>query len=685
MAGRAPADAARASFRPDIQALRALAVASVLLYHLWPNRLTGGFVGVDVFFVISGYLITSHLIRERHRTGRIALGAFWARRAARLLPASLLVLAVTAIAVVVVVPTALWRQFLGDITASALYIENWRLLVDSVDYLAAENQASPVQHFWTLSAEEQFYVLLPLLLVMTMALFRRFPWRRVILVAIAVATVASFAHSVWLLAAAPGQAYFSTFSRAWEFGAGALLAFAPPLTSGRAGAVVSTAGVAAIAWSTVGLSGADPFPGAWALVPVVGTAAAIWGGAHAPLAAAGRLAPVAFLGRVSYAVYLWHWPLIVLVPFATSRALTTLDKVAIAAVAIALAWASTVFVEDRVRSSPRLLHGRRPRTIAAWSAAGMAAVLVLSLGGVAGLVRSEERVVEATQALVADPPPCFGAAAMAPDCRPDGSDPSDAAVADAGVDVVPALGDIASDDGNAPGCWAKPEEADVHMCTLGAEDAPVRIIAVGDSHNNAMIPAYEAVAEQLGWRIDVAGHAGCPWTTEDLELATDEQTEACETWRGHLADLIAEAGDDVDGILVASSAGAEPADDAQVRGLVEAWALRPDVSVPVLALIDNPRYPESPVACVSEDPTTATARCALPRAEALVDDGKRRAVEQSENARAIDLTDAYCTEAACPPVIGGVAVYRDAHHLSATYAATVGPLLADELREALLR
>ncbi|MGO2097226.1 MAG: acyltransferase family protein, partial [Candidatus Microbacterium stercoravium] len=227
---RRDARAATRGFRPDIQALRALAVMSVMLYHLWPNRLTGGFVGVDVFFVISGYLITSHLIRERAKTGRIALGRFWARRAARLLPASLLVLVLVGLATLAFVPNALWPQFFGDVTASALYVQNWHLLFDSVDYLAADNLASPVQHFWTLSAEEQFYVLLPLLMVLSMWVFRKLPWRMVMLVAIAAATVASFVFSIVQVELAPSAAYFSTFTRAWEFGAGALLAFVPAVT-----------------------------------------------------------------------------------------------------------------------------------------------------------------------------------------------------------------------------------------------------------------------------------------------------------------------------------------------------------------------------------------------------------------------------------------------------------------------
>ncbi|MGO2149836.1 MAG: acyltransferase family protein [Microbacterium gubbeenense] len=665
-------------FRPDIQALRALAVMSVMLYHLWPNRLTGGFVGVDVFFVISGYLITSHLIRERAKTGRIALGKFWARRAARLLPASLLVLALVGIATLIWVPNALWPQFFGDVTASALYVQNWHLLFASVDYLAADNIASPVQHFWTLSAEEQFYVMLPLLMVLSMWLFRKLPWRTVTLVAIAVATIASFIYSVVQMQVAPSSAYFSTFTRAWEFGAGALLAFAPAVTRSRPGTVIAGIGVAMILISVVVYTGETPFPGVSALLPVFGTVLAIWGGAPSLLAPFGRITPISMLGRVSYAVYLWHWAFIVIVPYATGVPLTTLHKLAIAAVSIALAWLSTRYVEDRVRTSDKLLHGRRPRTIAIWSAAGMACVLVISLGSTALLRQSEQSTLEAQEQLIEQQPDCFGAQAIDPELAPCENPELDDAP------LVPALSEIEQDDANTAECWAGPEIADLNMCSFGPKDADMHLVAIGDSHNNAMLTAYEAAADELGWRIDVAGHAGCSWTDEDLSLATDEQTASCASWRQSVNEYVQTA-DDVDAYIVASRGGETDADDDKVAGMVSAWAARPDTSVPVLALLDNPYFGESPVTCISEDPSTAVERCAKPQDEVLLDDGKQRAVDEDPNATLLDLTRYYCADGVCPPVIGGVVVYRDSHHITATYASTLGPYLAAELRSALGR
>lgn len=664
-------------FRPDIQALRALAVVSVLLYHLWPNRLTGGFVGVDVFFVISGYLITSHLLRERESTGRIAVGHFWARRAARLLPASLLTLLTTAVAVVVLVPRSLWEQFLNEIVASTLYVQNWRLMADSVDYLAAENQASPVQHFWTLSAEEQFYVLLPLLLIIAFWLFRRAPWYRVALLVIAIATLASFAYSVWLMAQAPSEAYFSTFTRAWEFGAGALLAFLPALP-GAWRHIVALSGLAAIGVSVVAYTGATPFPGVSALLPVLGTAAVIL--ARSPAVdAIGRFAPIAFLGRVSYAVYLWHWPLIVLVPFATGIPLTTWHKLAIGAIAIVLASLSTRFVEDGTRRSPRLLAGRRPRAIAALTVGAMALVLAIPAAATVASQLTGQRTTEIAEELTTDQPECFGAQAMDPALAPCDNPELDA------LPLVPAVEGIRTDDANRDrdDCWSAMDDPTLNMCSLGPEAGyDKHLIAVGDSHNNTLIGAYESIAEQNNWRIDVAGHEGGYWTTEELEQNTVEGTNACSDWREAVTNRIA-ATSEIDGIVVTRFSGHEDEDEVGVAAMAEAWAQRADESIPVIAIRDNPHLLSSTVACIEEDPDTANDRCSRPIDEALIDDGLARAVERDANARLVDMTPFYCSDDRCLAVIGGVIVYRDGTHLTATYASSLAPYLGREISSAL--
>ncbi|MGH3322789.1 MAG: acyltransferase family protein, partial [Streptosporangiaceae bacterium] len=313
----------RAQLRPEIQALRAVAVAAVLLFHLWPNRLTGGYVGVDVFFAISGFLITAHLLREVDATGRIRFAAFWARRARRLLPASLLVLAVSAGGTYLFVPQEKWQQFFSEIGASALYVQNWLLAHNAVDYLASENAPSVAQHFWTLSAEEQYYAVWPLLIAVVLLLARRRSTRvrrNSLLAVLVLLTAASLAYSVWETSTNPSVAYFITPTRIWEFGLGAIVAFVWPEPAGgvRLRVLMSWVGLGCIAVATIVFTADTVFPGYAAALPVVGALLVIVAGPVAHPAGTlwlARLRPVQFLGDVSYSVYLWHWPLIVLAPY----------------------------------------------------------------------------------------------------------------------------------------------------------------------------------------------------------------------------------------------------------------------------------------------------------------------------------------------------------------------------------
>ena len=252
-------DGSNRTVRLDIQALRAAAVAMVVVYHLAPNVLPGGFVGVDVFFVISGFLITTLLIERPPTNGR-GLLEFWARRIRRLLPASLLVLAVTLVATWLVLPQTQWQATAEQARAAAVYIVNWALIGDAVDYLASEQAPTAIQHFWSLAVEEQFYVGWPIL-IFALALVARGQRRRLAFtVGIGAAVVASFAYSVHLTGTNPAVAYFSTGTRIWELGAGGLLAVFAPALAGRLGRIAPLL-LAATGWLAIAVTGcATPTP-----------------------------------------------------------------------------------------------------------------------------------------------------------------------------------------------------------------------------------------------------------------------------------------------------------------------------------------------------------------------------------------------------------------------------------------
>jgi peptidoglycan/LPS O-acetylase OafA/YrhL len=356
------------TLRPEIQALRALAIAGVVMVHCWPRFLPGGQVGVDVFFVISGFLITALLLREQDRGGSISLVRFYVRRARRLLPSALIVLAVCAVATAVFVPRALKDDFFREIVASALYAQNW-VLAFFTDTRAAD---TPMTHFWSLSVEEQFYLAWPLLLITGIALARKVSARPAIVLALLLGSVvlASFAYNVWQTYDDVRTAYFSTFGRAWEFGIGGLLALVPPAMMRIPLAVrgaLSWAGVVTIVVSMFAASDHHVFPGWTAIAPAAGALAVIVGGSEQPRWGTGwlaRAAPVQWTGNISYSLYLWHWTLIGFAPFVTGAPSEWWFLVLLLTLAVLLAWGTTRLIEDPIRGVTARRAGRETVVVA---------------------------------------------------------------------------------------------------------------------------------------------------------------------------------------------------------------------------------------------------------------------------------------------------------------------------------
>jgi peptidoglycan/LPS O-acetylase OafA/YrhL len=681
--------------RSDIQGLRALAVGSVMLYHLWPNRLTGGYVGVDVFFAISGYLITGHLLGEIDATGQLRPARFWARRAKRLLPASTLALIATTLAIIAWVPQYLWHQFLTEIAASTLEFQNWLLAHNAVDYLAANNAASPTQHFWSLAVEEQFYVGLPLLLLLTVGLARltRISPRRLAAAALVLIVLVSLAYSVHLSGTTPGVAYFSTFTRAWEFGCGAVLAALRPQSGGgrhrspsqgmALAQFLTTIGLVAIVVGILRFNATTPFPDWRAALPVLGAVMVLAAGERSWFASLGRWAPIALLGRISYAAYLWHWPMIAILPYAVHHRLDTRDKIAIIVATVLVAWASTRFIEDPIRFGPRLLGSRRPSTVAAWSALAVSVVLVVALG--ARDIQDNHTAVLAARTLqvVNTEPACLGAQAMDPRLAPC-DNPKLVGK------LIPDPAEATKDDANMAACWGFNPDGSPKVCHLGPQGpGHFRVLAIGDSHDNALLGVYQRMAAANRWSIDAAGNGGCYLTTSRQSQPSPSSESSCERWR---SDVIRDANSgDYDAIIVTHSdedraviaQNGETADQAVVTGLVQAWSQLPNV--PIIAIRDNPFMPPTEMTCVADHRDTAAQSCAVPRASALGFDGQAQAAQQVHRADVIDMTSLYCKANVCPPVIGHVLVYRDPTHITATWGATLFPYINSAVLSALSR
>jgi len=680
--------------RWDIQGLRAFAVLAVVLYHLWPNRLPGGFVGVDVFFVISGFLITGHLLRELTATGRIGLAGFWSRRAKRLLPGAFLTILATGTAVLLWVPSALWGQYGRELIASTVYVQNWQLAADSVDYLAQGNQASPFQHFWSLSVEEQFYIALPLLLLAALWIAARTRRRGtspvvVAQVVLGAVVVLSLAWSIVQTHTASGVAYFSTATRAWEFALGGLAATipltAPRTLPARTVRVVGAwLGAVGLLVSLVVITGSTPFPGIAAALPVLSATLVVLFGGHSGLQRIGRFAPIGFLGRISYAVYLWHWPAVVILPIALRHELTTKDKLAILVGALVIASITTLCIEEPLRFS-RWVKALRPRRVALLGALSTVVVVALGVASLTALHVQQVQAAEFAKHLSSGDVRCFGAAALISS--------SDPCVNPALADVrVPAAANALDDDANRPACWSNDSSA-FNVCELGPKHGYTKhLIAIGDSHNNVLVDAYERIATAENWRIDVAGHQSCYLTTAVQQAGSAKQVADCNAWKQNAMAYL-RAHPDLDGVVVTHSTGNGPVvpaagesnDDTIVDGLVDAWQAPAEAGIPIIALRDNPTARLDVVACVGQMSGPTTGACDSSRSDALrlFDGSEQAAARMPGKVRTIDLTDYYCTATVCPAVIGGVLVHRDPTHLTNTFAKTLSPYLGKEIAAAL--
>lgn len=656
--------AGRRDVRRDIQFVRALAVGMVLAYHLWPDRFPGGFTGVDVFFVISGFLITAHLLRDVDRNGRIDVVAFWGRRALRLLPLATAVLIATATAIALWSPPSSWRSALEGVIASTLYVQNWTLAAGSVDYLARDQAPLPTQHFWSLSVEEQFYLVWPILLIGSLwlaALVSRRNRAELVrpawAIAITLLGVLSFGYSLWMTATEPGVAYFSTATRAWQFAAGAGLAFLPTLADERSlprrtviiAAVASWLGLAAVLASIAVIVDGTPFPGVAALLPVVGTVLLLWAGSAAVRATParfGNLRVVERIGDLSYGIYLWHWPIIVIAPSALGRPLTLVDKVVIVIVVIVLAELSKRAIEDPFRYGAVWNRSRGRRFVPGLS--GMALAIAVALGASAALGISLYR----SPGAVAGPGPAVPIATSAPasvaDLRPQ--------IPDRGVDFA-LMYDCFDFDASGP-----------YRCEYGDANPSARIAVVGDSHAAHWIPGLVAAAEAEGWSVTTFVGMNC----DGLGAA------ACHGGDEIVTQL---AAGDFDLILFGAFRGsATPASD--VRSAVETLA---DLDAPLSVIVDVPLHPRSTFECLDANyrDITGALACSTSVADALEATPDRlRPLATELDLPVIDLTSEFCDDRECASILGAIVVYQDSpsSHLTTTMSTALADRLAERIR-----
>ena len=698
---------AQTRFRPDIEGLRAVAVLAVVLFHAEVPGVGGGFVGVDVFFVISGFLITGLLWREANTTGTVGLRRFYGARARRLLPASATVGVITMIASAALLPPLVVPSVLNDGITSALYVGNVWFIMRGVDYFASHT-GSPFQHYWSLGVEEQFYLVWPALILGTAWLIRCARRRtraeatssqRPYLVILALVAAVSFALSLVATLWAPPVAFFSLPTRAWQLAVGGLVALTadrwrrlPP----RAAAITGWAGLVLILLACTRLSATTLYPGIAALLPVLGAALVIGAGCAAPSQGCGRVlavSPMRAIGRISYSWYLWHWPVLVLAPALLGHPLGLPARVAAALLSGGLAVLTLRVIENPLRFAPRL----RRSPLASLALGGVATAVAVSVGvALLGTVHVPVGRGPAARPLTITAAPVPAGSSMAT---------YDAAVQQAFAQVQTAVAasvDLKAVPSNMDppfaglgveakaymgnGCLRSPLQGGQPECASGDTASTTTVALIGDSHAAMWTPGFQQVAEQRHWRLETLAKAACP--VMNLRVTNPfrrviELFEYCEQWRAQIMARLRAEHPQLVVVSVFRGYGTDESmtgwnsyDPAWIDGLTRLVQQLRGTGATVLVLGPVPDMHLGVPVCLSEHLDEATA-CSQQRSTAVNEHGiaAESAAIKAGGGHYADLTELFCTTDRCPGIVGNTLVYVDSGHLTFEYSRLLAPVM----------
>jgi peptidoglycan/LPS O-acetylase OafA/YrhL len=723
-------------FRPDIEGLRGVAILLVLVFHADIAPLPGGFIGVDVFFIISGYLITGLLIRELRQTGTISLPQFYARRARRLLPAAGFVLVATLAASALLLPPLLVGDVARDVASAALYVSNVGFALQATDYFASELPPSPVLHYWSLGVEEQFYICWPALLLLVGVAGRGTVRVRRLALLIAGVAVASLALSVWLTGISAPWAFFSLPTRAWQLALGAIIVVAAdrvaPVPAGTRG-VAGWIGLALIGVGAVAITDWVPYPGFAALLPSIGAALVIAAGGAVGPAAILATTPLRFVGRISYSLYLWHWPVLVIPAIVAGASLDLEARVALVGLAILLATITQRFVEEPFRHGR--IFGTLPRRTLAFAGAlslfVTSAALSVGLATGAGLSGPEgppgpaanDQTVASALSALSSPGPAHAAMrsrryAVAPTAShasrkgratgstaasttrsassaatttddpiarpptPDGAVPANLqpSLTDARNDFpVPYLDGCSTNMNGASGGGA---------CVYGRLNSRTTVALFGDSHALAWFPALARIADQKGWRLVAVTMSTCPPPSMPIYVSGWQRLSSeCARWRESALQRIVALHADV--VVLTGSrwfattdeSGTEvltgpPRSQAWSRGMAGTLARIVPASGRVIVIAATPSAAVDPPVCLSQHRSSVLA-CATDVDKAINPSwiATEKAAADAGGAGFIDPQAWVCPSSPCPVTLGNLLIYRDRTHMTPEFAAALaGPL-----------
>ncbi|KOX17749.1 acyltransferase [Nocardiopsis sp. NRRL B-16309] len=671
----------RTAHRTDIEGLRAVAALLIAVYHIWFGTVSGG---VDVFLVLTGFLITGSLVRAMERDGRLAFGAFWSKLARRLFPSGAVVLAAVLVGTYLLLPRSRWTDVIADVQASALYYGNWHLSLGSVDYMAENASAGPVQHFWSLGVQGQFYLLWPVLITLAglVALRCGLRVRTAALAAVGAVLAASFGYSLWITATDPVWAYFDTGARLWELALGGVLALviARVRLPRALRMALGWTGLSALVMCGLVIGDSLPYPGVASLWPALAAAAVLLAGAGgdapARLSATRLLGarPLVWLGGRAYTLFLWHWPILVFYLEVTGLERPTLaGGLFVLGSAFAAALLTTWSVDGSLTRLTRTL--RAP----SWSlAAGVLFVVPVLLAGLVwGQAIEHDRRLR--HELSSDPMSYPGAAVT---LNPVLAENLPA------LPVYPDTATVATDTvDQTRDCNALTDATEVVSCEFGDPEAGFTLVLAGSSHARHWFQGLRAVTEQHGWRLVMMTKNACQFSTDEQVYRGEPYTE-CTDWNADVMERIAEIGPDAVFTTATRTTTGGEADDPPGTppertpdGYVERWRELEELGVAVLAVRDTPRFGfdvaecvdhEGAHGCVEEQSFSMAER---PPYEELAD--------VPANTRFLDLTEHLCGDGVCRGVIGNQLAYYDSNHFSHAFSRSLAVVLEPYLLESL--
>ena len=649
---------ASSQFRTDIEGLRAVSILAVVFYHAKVPGFSGGFVGVDIFFVISGFLITRLLAHEFSQTGSVDLVRFWARRARRLFPNAVLTLIAILLFSVWLFPPFARLAVEKEVLAATVYLANYIFSAKAIDYFQSQDAISPVLHYWSLSIEEQFYIVWPTVLSIVGLVCRSRSVRTLILIVIIV-WVLSFLLSLTVVARNQPAAFFHTETRVWELATGGLIAMLQPsesILNYRGRSVIAWAGLGCIIFAVTSLNDEVRYPGVWALFPTLGCAAIIMAGhsksrVFSP-AAILSLPPLQWLGKRSYSVYLWHWPILVFTQYTFPSDFRATIMALIASVVIATLVFK--FVEDPVRRGTIFLTSPMRSLIAAFCLASSLALICISLIYLPWVREGGDTAYKMRK------------------------------IQDASVDFGRNYLDR---------CHLKYDETIQPQCVYGSENSSNVAVLFGDSHAAQWFAPLQIATGTMNWKLYAWTKTSCPsvdfmgWNRARMAKYTE-----CDEWREAILKRL--TGDerpkvvflsnlfDYSGSIADRSNGhvlhERDAASEWARGFKTVLQRLTQAGIEVVVIRDTPQASRDYAECFAV--SAAVEACSRLRSQAVTGGlPEVEIVRHFPTVKILDLTDSICEPAVCPVEKDGILIYRDNNHLTATYAATLAPQFASML------